>query len=803
MAIKTLMTALLSLCLALLGAFLAEPARSAVSPAGAGCREGPARLCLLGRFAVQATWWDGGGFERVALAVPLASSGAGAFSFFGSGEADLLVRVVDERRTGGHFRVEAGAAAGAPFQLRVVDTVTGTEWTHRNARGEIAAVRDPSAFAPSGSREEAASTPDMEASDGSGAGWTVADFLEARDASRLAGQASPTVATLPGDGCQASVSDLCLLGGRLRVRADIGGGDHRRVAWATAGGGESGLFSTREGGDAEVAVRVVDGRAVNGYFWLLYSALTETRIEIEVEDLASGNSRRFVKAEGDPAGVAAVEALSASAAVVSVTLDPARAISKTLGDTGGFLEATDSRGTRYRLVVPPGALLGSLEVTMTPVATIGALPFSGGLRGAVYLQPEGILFGQSALLTITPSPELPASQQLSFAFRGLAGELSLAPPLAGQAALVLPVHRLGGYGVAAGTTADLTAQLGRLPTRESDKSRQRLAGLILPARRAANGAAPLPATVLALLQQDFVARIRPHLAAMKLGGLDLTFPAVRSWRNAAIDTGQGAKLAPQLKEITAAEIVGAKKSYDNASKSDGKATAPVCRGLNAATRMFRAFRLLKSHGAQRQVNEDALLRCARFELRFDTTLTGFVTQDATFHDEVQAIFPVLLDIPKGSFFGGRLVEHYVARADTKPPCTTTKVSAEVKSNLRVTRLDVPSFYWREDIASDVVPPPRMRFRIEPHSRLGWRLQCPERHIQPLPPIPAIDLPFDTTWSGAYTLFHAAELNRSVGAFEVNLDQSQDSRVYAEKKYLREPIPFHSEDTVFLLLFTPK
>jgi hypothetical protein len=158
------------------------------------------------------------------------------------------------------------------------------------------------------------------------------------------------------------------------------------------------------------------------------------------------------------------------------------------------------------------------------VATLDGLPWSGGLAGAVYLEPAPLVLSESATLTVTPSPALARSQELPFSFRGLTGELALAPPRVGGAPLVLPVHRFGGYGVGVGTAADLSAQLARVPTRPESRLLQRLAGILLPLRRSGAPGAVLPATVPQLLQQEYAASIKASVVKMKQGLLDASYP---------------------------------------------------------------------------------------------------------------------------------------------------------------------------------------------------------------------------------------------------------------------------------------
>jgi hypothetical protein len=81
-------------------------------------------------------------------------------------------------------------------------------------------------------------------------------------------------------------------------------------------------------------------------------------------------------------------------------LETASATSADITPGGGVLEATAADGTRYRLEIPAGALRDTVRITMTPVTRIDNLPLSGGMVGAVDLQPAGLQLRRSAALRI-------------------------------------------------------------------------------------------------------------------------------------------------------------------------------------------------------------------------------------------------------------------------------------------------------------------------------------------------------------------------------------------------------------------
>jgi subtilisin-like proprotein convertase family protein len=111
--------------------------------------------------------------------------------------------------------------------------------------------------------------------------------------------------------CAASSSALCLnAAGRFKVQ----------VAWQVPSQGNSGAgtavpltadtgyFWFFSSNNIELVVKVVDGRAVNGHFWVFYGALTNVQYTITVTDSLTGDVRSYVNPDGNLASVADVSA---------------------------------------------------------------------------------------------------------------------------------------------------------------------------------------------------------------------------------------------------------------------------------------------------------------------------------------------------------------------------------------------------------------------------------------------------------------------------------------------------------------
>ena len=78
-------------------------------------------------------------------------------------------------------------------------------------------------------------------------------------------------------------------------------------------------------------------------------------------------------------------------------------VTQEIGPAGGTLTVTSTNGTVYRLTILEGALPYELDISMTPVASLGGLPAEVELVAAVQIEPEGFPLSAPAVLVITPA----------------------------------------------------------------------------------------------------------------------------------------------------------------------------------------------------------------------------------------------------------------------------------------------------------------------------------------------------------------------------------------------------------------
>lgn len=123
---------------------------------------------------------------------------------------------------------------------------------------------------------------------------------------------SGTVTVTDSQPCSADASTLCLNASRFAVT----------VSWETQDGrsgdgtavpmtADTGLFWFFRSTNLELMVKVLDGRALNGHYWVFYGALSDVDYEITVTDTTTGAVRTYHNPQGQMASFADVRAFAA------------------------------------------------------------------------------------------------------------------------------------------------------------------------------------------------------------------------------------------------------------------------------------------------------------------------------------------------------------------------------------------------------------------------------------------------------------------------------------------------------------
>jgi hypothetical protein len=275
-----------------------KPAFDAYRTFTGGHQAAPELLLQNGRFAVQATWRTSDGKSGAGQPLPF-STESGRFWFFGEGNTELVVKLLDAATVNGHVWVYWGALSDVEYWLTVTDRSTGAVRSYHNAPGTLCGGADVAAF----TTATAPATGAMMAADFTAGGEAVAVPAGGDWAPELAAVASPEA----GDGAKATCASgpqtLCLGGNRFRVEA------HWRApngwngnAGAVAADADSGSFWFFGPGNLELAVKVLDGRTVNGKFWVYFGALSDVEYWVTVTDTATGKKRSYHNPAGTLCG---------------------------------------------------------------------------------------------------------------------------------------------------------------------------------------------------------------------------------------------------------------------------------------------------------------------------------------------------------------------------------------------------------------------------------------------------------------------------------------------------------------------
>lgn len=144
-----------------------------------------------------------------------------------------------------------------------------------------------------------------------------------------------------------------------------------------------------------------------------------------------------------------------SKAPARVHADASRATATWIGPAGGSLTATAADGTTFDLVIPPLAVSDPTPIVMAPVDPVDDLGLSGGVAGAVYLEPAGLILAEPATLDIEVGKEIPDGTRVVGFDVADDGSTGLVPATGDEGEYSVLVFHFSAPGVAFGTSADL------------------------------------------------------------------------------------------------------------------------------------------------------------------------------------------------------------------------------------------------------------------------------------------------------------------------------------------------------------
>jgi hypothetical protein len=275
-----------------------QPAQLDVVPERkATCSTGATRLCLQSnRFRVTLSWRDFAGNTGSGQAVRLTED-TGYFWFFNAENVEVMVKILDGRGLNGHFWLFAGSLSNVQYTIFVTDLTTGASKTYVNPSGTLASLADTRAFPPdqAASLATTGSVPMVHRAASAGLAGVNVGWSAVR----------PTEGWTKAGSCTADATSLCLNDSRFRISVnwrDFSGttGVGRGVPLTT----DTGYFWFFGPSNVELVIKVLDGRPVNGQFWIFFGALSTVEYDIIVTDTETGQSKIYSNPSGRLASVA-------------------------------------------------------------------------------------------------------------------------------------------------------------------------------------------------------------------------------------------------------------------------------------------------------------------------------------------------------------------------------------------------------------------------------------------------------------------------------------------------------------------
>ncbi len=273
------------------------------------CRTGAQYLCLRdGRFEVQVHWSnrDVAGDHGFGTGVPIDfSDESGLFWFFEPANVELVLKVLDGQAINGNFWVFFGALTDVEYWVTVEDTQAEQRRTYHNPPKEVCGQSDIAAFPSGDTAVGLASSARVRGAPG-------IDLVK-MDVARWPAIGIERSEETAGE-CEAGDELLCLLDNRFSVEVgfvdpNLEPPDDEKTArvapsLTTANTGFFWFFNKE---NIELAVKVLDGRAINGSFWVLYGGLSDVQYEMTVEDTVTGEHASYENEKGSLCGGVDIE----------------------------------------------------------------------------------------------------------------------------------------------------------------------------------------------------------------------------------------------------------------------------------------------------------------------------------------------------------------------------------------------------------------------------------------------------------------------------------------------------------------
>jgi hypothetical protein len=491
---------------------------------------------------------------------------------------------------------------------------------------------------------------------------------------------------------------------------------------------------------------------------------------------------------------------------VSVTVDPGRSVAGLVTPSeGGTISATGADGTSYILLVPPGALFDAVEVRMTPVTAIDGSPLSGGLVGAVQLEPTGLRLVEVATLTIVPAQAIDVATTAGFGTEHSGSDFHLMPGLVAGPALVLRLNHFSVNGFAKGTTLEQRRAIDRVPR----SIEAYIAAIITAERQQAllgtqEEEATLPPGVNELIKSLVVDQVL--LPRFEAGRTDcfaflLAMTTYVGWIRQHTLMGQDPEIAPgDLQAINAAAAAGA------ANCAEELMERCLQHDIGLAATLAGMGNTLVLFGVPFDQIAQNVTKCLHFEVEYDAAFRWGVGDDFYEpHGRSTAPLSILLrgsgplEVVSFEYFVETLAEE--CSIVEQPPFGTTFSVDSAVLEVELLRESTPT----SRVYTGEMRVPRLDLYINPgQMHRVITATCPD--------VGAHTLDFGPFYFAAFHAFHQDEavLNQKeeVQFYRIvfPVEQVRPAELFAEKSYVRsttsEGVPV-SESTSFKVFHRPQ
>jgi hypothetical protein len=294
------------------------------------CGTSTGDLCLAdGRFALTLSWSDPRrGLAGEGHAASL-SDDSGYFWFFADDNVEVVAKVLDGVHLNGHYWVFFGSLTDLGFTLTVTDTTTGRQRSYVHPAGTMTSRADTTAipaFEPLPGVDVRVDVHRLQAFTLDRESFPAADvpLRGSRPVPRHVVLADSAAGPCTSSGVPVVIRPgLCLAGRRFEVEAtwrDFSGA--HGVGQGVPLGDSSGYFWFFAPDNVEVLLKVLDGRPVNGRFWVFYGALSSVEYELRLRHVQDSAARTYRNESGVLASVGDVEAFAPPACGCPAVVDP-------------------------------------------------------------------------------------------------------------------------------------------------------------------------------------------------------------------------------------------------------------------------------------------------------------------------------------------------------------------------------------------------------------------------------------------------------------------------------------------------